>query len=95
MTNLTQRNPGRGAMGTLLALATLALAGCSGLQMHETGVGPGSATVVTGMPGLVHGGQQPVIGATIQLYAVGTTGYGSAATPLLPTSGASVRAHQR
>src|ERR1700744_6530548 len=33
--------------------------------------------------GLVHGGQQPVTGATIQLYAVGTTGDGSAATRLL------------
>ena len=36
-----------------------------------------------GRHGLVHGGQQPVTGATIQLYAVGTTGDGSAATPLL------------
>lgn len=33
--------------------------------------------------GQVHGGQQAVIGAQIQLYAVGTTGNGSAATPLL------------
>jgi hypothetical protein len=33
--------------------------------------------------GAVHGGQQPVTGSTIQLYAVGTTGDGSAATPLL------------
>jgi hypothetical protein len=31
----------------------------------------------------VHGGQQPVSGSTLQLYAVGTTGDGSAATPLL------------
>jgi trimeric autotransporter adhesin len=31
----------------------------------------------------VHGGQQPVSGATLQLYVVGTTGDGSAATPLL------------
>jgi hypothetical protein len=31
---------------------------------------------------MVHGGQQPVVGATIQLYSVGTTGDGSAATPL-------------
>ena len=36
--------------------------------------------------GSVHGGQQPVIGATLQLYAVGTTGDGSAATPLLSTA---------
>jgi trimeric autotransporter adhesin len=31
----------------------------------------------------VHGGQQPVSGSTLQLYAVGTTGDGSPATPLL------------
>lgn len=31
----------------------------------------------------VHGGQQPVSGSTLQLYAVGTTGDGSVATPLL------------
>jgi hypothetical protein len=31
----------------------------------------------------VHGGQQPVSGSTLQLYAVGTTGDGSASTPLL------------
>jgi hypothetical protein len=39
--------------------------------------------VPAGKHGLVHGGQQPVTGSTIQLYAVGTTGDGSAATPLL------------
>jgi sugar lactone lactonase YvrE len=33
--------------------------------------------------GTVHGGQQPVTGSAIQLYAVGTTGDGSAATALL------------
>jgi streptogramin lyase len=32
---------------------------------------------------MVHGGQQGVSGSTIQLYAAGATGYGSAATPLL------------
>ncbi|MES2390764.1 MAG: chitobiase/beta-hexosaminidase C-terminal domain-containing protein, partial [Acidobacteriota bacterium] len=35
--------------------------------------------------GNIHGGQQPVGGAKIQLYAVGTTGDGSASTPLLTT----------
>lgn len=36
--------------------------------------------------GSVHGGQQPVTGATIQLYSAGLTGYGSAATSLIPIS---------
>jgi hypothetical protein len=34
---------------------------------------------------MVQGGSQPIAGATIQLYAVGTTGSGSASTPLLAT----------
>ena len=33
--------------------------------------------------GHVHGGMQPVSGATIQLFAPGTTGYGTAAVSLL------------
>jgi sugar lactone lactonase YvrE len=36
-----------------------------------------------GITGIVHGGQQAVSGATIQLWAVGTAGDASAATPLL------------
>jgi hypothetical protein len=36
--------------------------------------------------GSVHGGQQPVSGANIQLYAVGTSGDASTATPLLTNS---------
>ena len=56
-----------------LLLAGLALFGCAGT--------PRSAQL--GMAGEVRGGQQPVTGSTIQLYAVGTTGDGSAATPLL------------
>ena len=42
-------------------------------------VSPLAATV----HGSIHGGQQPVSGTTIQLYAVGTTGDGSSATALL------------
>ena len=37
------------------------------------------------LQGHVHGGQQPVSGATIQLYAAGTSGYGTGATSLLST----------
>jgi hypothetical protein len=55
----------------------LLLAGCA---MHQNS---SQLPIPAGKHGLVHGGQQPVIGATIQLYAVGTTGDGSASTPLL------------
>lgn len=39
--------------------------------------------------GKVHGGQQPINGATIKVYEVGTTGYGSAPTQLYSTTTAS------
>ncbi len=35
-----------------------------------------------GKNGIVHGGQQPVSGSTVQIWQVGTTGYGLGATPL-------------
>ena len=57
------------------AVATAALTGC--------GLGPNASyqvpTAVKGaaIQGSVHGGQQAVVGATIKLYATGSTGYGS------------------
>ena len=59
---------------TLSALALL-LSGCGA---GEAGVDPQSRNV----NGTVHGGQQPVTGAALQMYAVGTTGDASNATPL-------------
>ena len=44
---------------------------------------PSAAPNPLAITGSVHGGQQPVTGASIQLYTVGTTGDGSPATPLL------------
>jgi len=78
----------------VLALAAAAtLFGCgigtSGTAATSAGtavsVATGSTTV-HGLNGHVHGGQQPIGGATIQLYGVPTTGYGNAATPLLTTT---------
>jgi DNA-binding beta-propeller fold protein YncE len=59
------------------------LAGCG--QSGNQSIAP--VAHITGRQGSVHGGQQPVSGATIQLYAVGTTGDGSAATPLFTNPG--------
>jgi hypothetical protein len=50
------------------------------------GVGPvtdAGHPASVGASGSVHGGQQPVTGSLIQLYAVGTAGPGSASTPLI------------
>src|ERR1700733_5745772 len=57
--------------------ATLLLSSCG--TQPRTPVSPLAATV----HGSIHGGQQAVSGATIQLYAVGATGDGSSATALL------------
>jgi hypothetical protein len=59
-----------------LILLSIGLTGCSN-KGYTSGT-PGSA-----LTGTVIGGQNPITGATIQLYAVGTTGDGSAATPLI------------
>jgi hypothetical protein len=61
----------------LVSMALAALAGC--------GFSGSSAAIPApvALRGTVHGGQQPVTGAKVQLYAAGTTGIGSAALPLL------------
>jgi hypothetical protein len=57
-------------------LFSLLLGGCAQNQ-------PAKVTEPLVRHSSVHGGQQPVSGSTLQLYAVGTTGDGSAATALL------------
>jgi hypothetical protein len=57
----------------LLGAVAFALTGCSGLQQTAPIAVQGSA-----LHGVIHGGQQAVSGATVQLYAAGSTGYGSA-----------------
>jgi len=55
-------------------LCALALAGCSGMPAFTTnnqaGATPGAA-----IRGVVHGGQSPIVGAHVYLYAVNNTGY--------------------
>ena len=43
----------------------------------------GGSGTAAGVSGTVYGGQTPLSGASVQLYAVGTSGYGSGATSLL------------
>jgi lysophospholipase L1-like esterase len=59
------------------------LAGCSSSIDVRTSLPPVPAT---GFSGRVVGGQEPISGSSVQLYAVGTTGDKSAATPLLATT---------
>ncbi len=63
--------------GILLTAFCASILGCSANV-------PSSISLAGGqLRGNVHGGQQPVTGSSVQLYAAGTTGYGSAATALL------------
>jgi hypothetical protein len=66
------------------------LSGCAGNMPANFGISATGATA-TKITGVVHGGQNPVNGATIQLYTAGTTGLRSLSTGLIsspPTSGA-------
>ena len=68
------------ALASSLGLILL-LTGCATGGSDTPGtLSPVRSAVVTGR---VVGGQQPVAGATIQLYAVGTSGTASASTPLI------------
>ena len=63
------------------ALASaLLLSSCGGVAVRSSATAAFGNTVT----GRLHGGQQPVAGASVQLWAVGTAGNGSASTPLLP-----------
>ena len=68
-------------MRTRLATAfclSLLLSGCS---LSPTGVP--TAAVGRALKGSVHGGQQPISGSHIYLFAANTTGYGSASSLVL------------
>jgi len=63
--------------GVFLAVLCVLLAGCGSNLTSSSSLAGGS------LRGKLHGGQQPISGASVQLYAAGTTGYGSSATALL------------
>ncbi len=75
-------------IGVVLGLgATLALAGCGSGGIAPGGGGGGGLVLGTALTGMVRGGQQPVVGATVNLYAAGTSGYGTGAVSLITGSG--------
>ena len=79
MRALLTRAAGAGWMRAVLFVAgCMLVSGCGAVAPS-----PWVAGTAISLRGLVHGGQQPVSHALIGLYAAGTTGRGSAATPLL------------
>lgn len=72
----------RSALAITTASAVVLLTGCGIGSLSSAS----SAPVVSGamhMAGSVYGGQQPLTGASVYLYATGTSDYGSASTSLL------------
>jgi hypothetical protein len=65
-------------------LAPVALTGCA--NMVTTAPSTNSFSPAATIAGNVHGGQQSISGATVSLYAAGTTGYGSAPTLFATTT---------
>ncbi|MBW4038332.1 MAG: hypothetical protein HIU91_05530 [Acidobacteria bacterium] len=70
----------------LLACVAAILTGCEATSfIHRAPI-----VSVDGAPGAIRGtafgGQQPIVGASLQLYAANLTGYGSASQPLLPAN---------
>jgi hypothetical protein len=79
----------KAAVAALLCCVSALVTGCSTTSQF---IGPPDNSPVTGaaIEGVVHGGQNPVIGASVQLWAVGASNYGSTATALgssVPTVG--------
>jgi len=70
------------AVAGALAVSSAMLTGC-GLSGAGSGTGDGSLLPQVRSQGIVMGGQQPVSGASIQLYTVGITGAGSVSTALI------------
>ena len=70
------------SLGVVVASCALLLAGCAGTPVTNSTIqsDPTQGAVVTG---IVHGGQNPIAGASVYLYAVNNTGYGSASVSLL------------
>jgi hypothetical protein len=67
------------ALAGLATAGVLLLSGCAGMSPTViTQAVPASGAIA----GHIHGGNQPVSGATVKLYAAGSSGYGSAGTLL-------------
>ncbi len=70
---------------TIVTCSCVLLSGCAGAPVatnNATSSVPGAA-----LKGKVHGGQQPIVGASVYLYAANITGYGNESISLLSSAG--------
>jgi hypothetical protein len=70
----------RSACGSLCSLLAISVF-LSGCALNNTAL-PNSAAGIH-LRGNIHGGQQPIVGAHVYLFAADTTGYGAESTSLL------------
>ncbi len=73
--------------GYVASIASMLLVYAAGLMGCGVAGLPGSTTGAARLRGTVQGGQQPIVGSKVYLYAAGTSGYGSAGRSLLPAPG--------
>jgi hypothetical protein len=78
-------NPRSTSFAIVIAATSLLLSGCSGLVPTAVPA-PIAGPAIRGN---IHGGQQPISGAAIHLYAAGSTGYAAPNTDLLTSAVAS------
>jgi hypothetical protein len=76
------------SVATISLATSLLLTGCGIAPAGSNGSQTGAAAPAAGsFGGKVHGGQQPVVGSTVVLWAAGTTGtYGTGATQIAKTT---------
>ena len=78
-------------MRVLCAIAmvscALALAGCGGTPVMTSTERQPAGVQGAAIHGRVHGGQQPIVGASVYLYAAATNGYGQPSKSLLTSAG--------
>ncbi len=74
----------RVSSGTLLlSSCALLLSGCSVAPVFTASSAPTGSAPGAAFSGKVHGGQNPIVGAHVYLYAINNTGYGSASLSVL------------
>ena len=71
----------KAAVAALLCCVSALVTGCSTSQFAGSDTTPVAGAALRGT---VYGGQNPITSAAIQLWTVGTSGYGSAAAKLGP-----------
>ena len=74
----------------VLVSCVLLVSGCSGVPGTSPTKTTGGSVPGAPLQGMVHGGQTPIVGAHVYLYAANTTGYGNGSISLLQPTGGTV-----